>query len=309
MVVGLRNDGSASSVDVTQRLTINGIGDYSFTVPAPLLRVVDTADSQSQPGQRNTGIVWQGFSSGRRLLGARASLKPLAAERGLPLAVKVERRGDTTAVRLIDIARRRFDLTRGSAPVQALIPVVARLRGAFARGDRSALARTLQVQGSPRGAQSILVDAPLRVRGTVTPEGRARIPLDIVLGKDRPLVRTISVPGRRPPRLSLRAELLRPDELLPTPRELSEARDPLRLTQLALARVALSGQYDQYLASPDQLGPNRTTYFMHTVAERASMPRKPRPADGGDSDVLAVVLASVLGAVTLVGLVVLWAHS
>jgi hypothetical protein len=31
--------------------------------------------------------------------------------------------------------------------------------------------------------------------------------------------------------------------------------------------------------------------------------------DGGDSDVLAVVLASVLGAVALVGLAVLWAHS
>jgi hypothetical protein len=135
------------------------------------------------------------------------------------------------------------------------------------------------------------------------------MPVDVLLGKDRPLVRTISVPGRRPPRLSLRAELLRPDELFPTPRELSEARDPLRLTQLALARVALSGQYDQYLASPDQLGPNRATYLVRTVAERASKPTKPRPREGGDSDMVAVVLASALGAAALVGLAVLWAFS
>jgi hypothetical protein len=130
-------------------------------------------------------------------------------------------------VHLIDIARRRLDVPRGSAPVRALIPVVAKLRGAFARGDRNALARTLEVEGSPRGAESTVVDAPLRVRGTVTVEGRAPMPVDVLLGKDRLLVRTISVPGRRPPRLSLRAELLRPDELFPTPRELSEARDPL----------------------------------------------------------------------------------
>jgi hypothetical protein len=276
---------------------------------APLLEVVETADSQSQPGQRNTGIVWQGFSSGRRLLGARASLEPLAAERGLPLAVEFERRGDTTVLRLVDIPRRRVEVTGGSAPARTLIPVVTGLRGAFARGDRNALARTLQVEGSPRGAESIVVDAPLRVRGMVSAEGRAPMPIDVVLGKDRPLVRTISVPGPRPPKVSLRAELFRPEELLPTRRELSAARDPLRLIQVALARVALSGQYDQYLASPDQLGPNRTTYLMRTVAERASVPTKPRPSTGGDGDVLAVVLASVLGAAALVGLAVAWAHS
>lgn len=63
------------------------------------------------------------------------------------------------------------------------------------------------------------------------------------------------------------------------------------------------------LASPAQLGPNRTTYLMRTVAERASVPTKPRPATGGVGDVLAVVLASVLGAAALVGLAVAWAHS
>jgi hypothetical protein len=309
VVVGLRNDGSASSVAATQRIAINGIGDYAFTVPAPLLSVVATADSESEPGQRNTGIVWQGFSSGHRLLGARASLKTSAAERGLPLAVELERHGGTTVVRLVDVTRRRLEVTRGSVPAQALIRVVGRLRNALVRGDRNTLARTLQVEGSPVGAESIVVDAPLRVRGTVAAEGRPPVPIDVVLGNGRPLVKAISVPGRRPPKLSLRVELFRPEALLPTTRKLAAARDPLRLTQLALARVALSGQYDQYLASPDQLGPNRTTYLMRTVAKRVRVSPMPRPGDGSDSDVLAIVLASVVGGAALVGLAVLWAHS
>ncbi len=306
VVVGLRDDGSASRVEVVQRLLVDRVGDYAFTVPAPVLSVVATPDSQSQPGQRNTGIVWQGFSSGRRLLGARASLEPLAAGRGLPLAVELERRGDTTLVRLRDVARRRFQFMRGSASAPALVGVVERLRSALVRGDRNALAGTLQVQGSPGGTASVLVDAPLRVRGTVTAEGTAPTPIDTVLGGGRPSVRTISVRGRRP-KLSLRAELFRPEELLPKPRELAAARDPLRLAQLALARVALSGQYDQYLASPDHVGPNRTVYVMRTAAERrhASAPT----AEGDDDEVLPIVLASVLGAAALVGLAVLWAHS
>src|SRR5204863_851859 len=89
VVVGLRDDGSAGSVEATQRLTIPRTGDYSFVVPAPVLSVVAAPGSQSEPGQRNTGIVWQGFSSGGRVLGARARLEPLAAERGLPLEVKI----------------------------------------------------------------------------------------------------------------------------------------------------------------------------------------------------------------------------
>jgi hypothetical protein len=308
-VVGLRSDGSAASVDVAQRLAINRVGDYAFTVPAPVLQVVATADSQSRPGQRNTGIVWQGFSPGHRLLGARASLKARAAERGLPLAVGFERRGNTTVVRLTDVARRRYQVTRGSAPSSMLIPLVERLRRAFARGDRDALAQTLRVEGSAGSPESIVVHAPLRVRGTVVAEGRAPVPIDVVLGSGRPLARTISVPGRRPPKVSLEAELFRPEELLPTREELSAARDPLRLTQLALARVALSGQYDQYLASPDQLGPSRTTYLMRTVLEHTSALPTTRPADGADDDVLAIVLASVLGTAALAALAVAWAHS
>ena len=72
MVVGVREDGSAETVDVTQRLTLPKVGDYSFVIPAPVLSVVGAGGTQSEPGQRNTGIVWQGFSPGGRVLAARA---------------------------------------------------------------------------------------------------------------------------------------------------------------------------------------------------------------------------------------------
>jgi hypothetical protein len=39
------------------------------------------------------------------------------------------------------------------------------------------------------------------------------------------------------------------------------------------------------------------------------MSTKPRPAVGGDGDMVAVILASALGAAALVGLAVLWAYS
>jgi hypothetical protein len=304
VIVGLRSDGSASSVVVTQRLLISQVGDYSFTIPAPVLSVEPGPGTQSEPGQRNTGIVWQGFSSGKRVLAARASLDPLAAERGLPLSIQVERRGGATVVRVIDIARRRITVTRGSAPFARLRPLLHGLRVAVQAPDRTALTRTLQVDGVSRGAATIVVDAPIRVRGEITAAGR-RVPVSWMLGGGRPLVREVTIPGDVTPRLDLAADLLSSLELLPADDGLD-----LRRLQVALARVALSAQYDQYLASPDQLGQNESRYVFRTAAEAAATaPPQLRPASGGGGDVLAIVLASVLGGAALLGLVVLWAHS
>jgi hypothetical protein len=303
VVVGLRSDGSASSVVVTQRLLIDAVGDYSFTIPAPVLSVDPGPGTQSEPGQRNTGIVWQGFSSGQRLLVAQASLDPLPAERGLPLAIRLERRGDATVVRVIDIARRRVTITRGSASFAGLRALLHGVRVAVQAPDRTPLTRTLQVDGVSRGAETIVVDAPIRVRGSIAAGGR-RVPVSWTLGAGRPLVREVSVTGAAP-KLRLEAELLTPLELLPPDEKLT-----LRGLQVALARVALSAQYGQYLASPDQLGQSETSYVYRTVAEEPpSVPPELRPASGGGDDTLAIVLASVLGGVALVGLVVLWAHS
>ncbi len=307
VVVGLHGDGSAGTVDVTQRLTLAKVGDYSFVIPAPVLSVVGAEGTQSEPGQRNTGIVWQGFSPGRRVLAARASLEPLAAERGLPLRVKIERHRDSNMVQLTDIARRKVQVTRGSAPVGALQRLVRELDRAL-RGDRLLLSRTLQVNGSPDGAGSVVTDLPLRVRGTITPQGRAPMPVSFVLGNGQPLTRTLTVPGSGTPKISLEVEPLAPRRLLPSAAELAAAKDPLRLTQLSLARIGLANQYAQYLASPDQLGTNRTSYAYRSAVPRRERPRL-QPAEGGESDTVAIVIAVVLGAAALGGLAVLWAHS
>jgi hypothetical protein len=307
VVVGLRENGSAGTVDVTQRLTLPAVGDYSFVIPAPVLSVEGAEGTQSEPGQRNSGIVWQGFSPGRRVLAARASLEPPAAERGLPLAVKIARHGDTNTVRLDDIARRKVRVTRGSAPVAALRRLVREVDLAL-RGDRLLLSRTLQVNGSPDGAGSVVADLPLRVRGTITPPGKVPMPVSFVLGNGQPLTRTLTVPGSGTPKVSLQVESLAPRELLPSAAELAAAKDPLRLTELGLARVALANQYAQYLASPDQLGTNRTSYAFRSAAPRGEPPTL-QPAEGGESDTVAIVLAAVLGAAALGGLAVLWAHS
>jgi hypothetical protein len=298
VVVGVRSDGSASSVVVTQRLLITKAGDYSFTIPAPVLNVQAAAGTQSEPGQRNTGIVWQGFSSGRRVLAARASLEPSAAERGLPLAIRIERGSGQVRVRVINVARRKLTLPRGTVSVGELRTALRRAREALQSSDRAAALRTLQVEGSSSGVATMMLDAPVRVRGTIG--GRA---VSWTLGGGRPLARVVALPRSPAPKLSLQAAVLRPLELLSP-----GAAADLEHLIVALARVGLSKQYDQYLASPDQVGPSRATYVFESAAGEQTVPQL-HPAAGGGSDAVAIVLASVLGGAALAGLVVLWAHS
>ena len=111
------------------------------------------------------------------------------------------------------------------------------------------------------------------MHGTITPQGKVATPVSVVLGNGQPLTRTLTVPGGGRPKISLEVETLAPRELLPSAAELAAAKDPLRLTELALARIALANQYAQYLASPDQLGTNRTSYAYRP-------PRRARSARG-----------------------------
>ena len=74
-----------------------------------------------------------GFSPGKRLLGARITLRPTRAVTGLPLRVSVERRGGVTRVRLENRTARQFAVTRGTAPLPALQAVLARTRRELGR--------------------------------------------------------------------------------------------------------------------------------------------------------------------------------
>jgi hypothetical protein len=307
VAVALEDDGSTRSIVATQRLVISRLGDFSFLVPAPATSVVPAPGSQAEPGLRNVGIVWQGFSTGRRVLAATARLS-LDADRGLPLLVSVTRRRGGVAVRLIDIARRRTDLATGSPAPGALHAFLVRLRAAQRKADSPTTPDVYFVNGTTRGRTMALVSAPLRLRGTLGVPGRKPVRVDTVLGNGQPLERTFTLPGRVLPKIALRVDLLDPLEILPEPEELAAAGDALSTLQVALGSVALSWQYRHFLDSPDPGGPSSTTYFFRTAPQSSGAPAPTAERPGGGSDTLAIVLASTLGAAGLVALVVLWAH-
>ena len=305
--VGLADDGSPVRVAVTQRLVISQLGDYSFTIPAPATDVVAAPGSRSEPGLRELGIVWQGFSSGRRILAAKATLSPAATVPALPLRISIRRSGGRVRVRLTDVAVRTVLLATGTASRKAVGDFVVRLRAAQSRlRDQVSSSGLFAVTGTPTGQVESQVVAPLRVHGTITVRDRAPVEVSALLGEGHPLTRTISLPTGARPRIALRVELLDPLELLPRPDEVASAHDPLSTLQHALGNIALSWQYRHFLASPDPLGPSRIAYVYRTLAQAQASARPPRDSD---DDTLVIVLAAALGTALLAGAVVLWAHS
>jgi hypothetical protein len=305
IVVGLDASGSPVGVVVTQRLTIVRPGDFTFVVPAPATKVVAAAGSQAEPGLRDLGIVWQGFSSGRRVLAATATLTADAAA-ALPLRIAVARQAGVVRVRLADVALGRFTVVTGSAPVAAVRAYAARLRALEA--PDLVVTPQLVLQGRVTGQATLTFAAPIRVRGTISVPGRSPVAVSEVLGGGRPLTRTITLPGRAPPRISLRVEPLGPLEIIPPPDRLASTRDPLAALQRALGQVAMAWQYRHFLDSPDALGPSRATYLFRTAAARPIAAGRSAGASSGGNDAMTIVLVSVLGAAALVGGAVLWAH-
>ena len=64
VLVGIDPAGVPVSVTVVQRLTLRGLGDYTFAVPGPIIDVVAAPGSASEPGLRQGTILWSGFSPG-----------------------------------------------------------------------------------------------------------------------------------------------------------------------------------------------------------------------------------------------------
>jgi hypothetical protein len=89
IVVGVGPDGAPVSVQALDRLVLVGKGDYSFIVPGPLADVLPGAGTDSQPGFRADAIVWQGFSPGRRVLAAQATLRARDASPSLPVRLSL----------------------------------------------------------------------------------------------------------------------------------------------------------------------------------------------------------------------------
>jgi hypothetical protein len=302
--VGIGPDGAPAQVTVTQRIELDGTGDYSFVIPAPAARVVAGPGSESQPGLRDVGIVWQGFSDRHRVLSATAALLPSSAAKGLPLQVAFERQGDSTVVRLMDVARRRLAIATGRTKLRQLTTLLAKQRDYYAKSQLVG-GPGWYVQGHGGVQQKVDVTASLHVSGAITGDG-APVTVDEQLGGRRPVERSFTIPGSAAPKLRLRVELPEPIDILPTPRDLAHSPDPLHDLQLAVGSVAATAAYRRYLASPDPSGPADASY----VYRSASKPIvAAAPAKHGDSDVLTILLVIALGAAGLSGLAVLWARS
>jgi hypothetical protein len=293
--VGIGPDGAPAQVSVTQRIEITGTGDYSFVIGP---------GSQSQPGLRDVGIVWQGFSDRHRVLSATAALLPAGAAKGLPLQVAFERQGDSTVVRLTDVARRRLAIATGRTKLHQLTSLLAKQRDYYSKSQVVG-GPGWYVQGHGGMQRRVDVSATLHVTGAITGDG-APVAVDEQLGGRGPVQRSFTIPGAAAPKLRLRVELPEPLDILPTPGELARVPDPLREIQLAVGSVATTAAYRRYLGSPDPSGPAEASYVYRSVARPVAAAA---PAKHGGSDTLTILLVIVLGAAGLTGLAVLWARS
>lgn len=309
--VGVGQDGTPASVVVLQRMSIRGLGDFRFVVPAPATDVVPVAGSQSLPGLRLSGIVWQGFSPGKRFLAALVRLKPGAASVGLPLRITISRGHGLTRVRLENRTGKQFAVPMGSAPLPALQGALAQVRSGL--GRQFAAGRPLplsfeQVDGTPGEQRIVLIDAPLHVSGTVSIAGGRTARVDTTLGGDAPHARVVALRGERRVTIRLDASFARDRRtFLPTAAALASARDPLRVLQTGIGRAAVALQYQQYLASPKPADPSSTTYRYRT-ARIVAAPPSAREGEGGGTSTLLIALLVVGGLAALGGLTVLWAH-
>jgi hypothetical protein len=299
VTVDLDPTGRPAAVRAEQRLTISALGDYFFVVPAPLVSVAAAPGSAVPPGRRAQGIVWQGFSRGRRELAALVRLRTAAAAPVLPLRVRIVRGGvritNATAVPVLT-----YDAAVSRA---ALAPVVRRLRLAVERNELP-LPASIQVPATPRAVR-IRAEAVFAVRGTLS-FGRRRIRFAGRIGPGARRALAVETTMRARPKVELVAVPVLPRELVATTTGRLDGRRLLRLVYRAYLAVARGRQYTRFLANPDPNGPTSATFVYRSASEPSSRPLASR-VDSGTSTLLIVVLV-VTALAALSGLVVLWAH-
>jgi hypothetical protein len=291
VAVGLGPDGAPVRVVATQRLVLTGTGDYEFLVPAPATAAGPAPDSQSQPGLRNVGLVWQGFSDRRRILSAVVTLRPRPAATGLPLQVHA----GAGQVRLVDVAGRTIAASLGHVRFEQLARQLDVLAAALRRS--SVVVTPLTVAGTFSRSRNLPVVAPLRVTGTI-----GGTPVDVQLGAGKPLEHTIAATGS----VRLRVAPLPTQAIVPSAAQLRHARDPLVALQTALGSAAAASAYQRYLGLPDPVGTSTTTYVYRSAAAAAAGAARAGLSGGGP---LGLILGLALGAAALWGLAVLWARS
>jgi hypothetical protein len=300
VLVDVTPEGRVVRVRVRQRLTLSGVGDYFFQVPAPVTDVRALPESQGEPGLRRGAVLWQGFSPGERLLAAELELDPRLAARALPLALRRESRRlvlrNTTRVQGVGFA--------AAARRSALLPVIRRIRSEAASGDR--VDQPSVVVDGPTSGRSLPAEAPLAVRGTAG-GGRG---FRLLLGGPAPSTASVAIPAQG--RVAL---VVTPEPRLPELERIPEdatGEELLRLAQASLLRLARVHQFDTFVSptagegfTPEQAQAS-AVYRYRTVTAAAAPAAAGEEGEGSDA-VLVILLAggSVL---LLVGSLVTWSH-
>jgi hypothetical protein len=316
VLVGIDAAGKPVSVDVVQRLALNGFGDYTFSVPGPITKVTAAAGSASAPGLRRGAILWSGFSSGRKLLAARANLDLAVARAALPLRLTIARDGSTLTVRGDDVSQLSSALLTGPSSPAATAAALDETRRAALRGP-ALQDLYVDVPAIPRSKEAPIA-APLRVTGELRLASGRTIPLNYVLGDDGAsrsfVVRVRGVTGE--PKVRLVVRPVTPSRLLTPPagsktwvEALRLGRvDPARLLEIASrARLTIARaiDYQSFLINPDPRGTSRSVYLYATTAGIGPAAIVPPSGSGKGWISIAVGVVLVVGAG---GLVVLWAH-
>src|SRR4051794_8757972 len=192
VVVALGPSGAPAAVVDTQRLVIDGAGNYIIRELGPARAAVGLDDTVPPVLELGT-VVWQGFSPGHRELSARLTLDPGIEAARLPMKVGVRLRDATGRVRRLDAGSRApadgtvtvtlanqtaslRPVETGSADVVPLGATLDRLRRAAGHPRRAVppvagAGLPVALPGRPAGRRQINVVAPLRITGTLRVPG------------------------------------------------------------------------------------------------------------------------------------------
>ena len=287
--VSVGRDGAPFALHATQRLDVRVLGDYFFTIGAPLLDVVAEPGSESTPGLRATSILWAGFNPGHRLLAARATLDPAVAGSFLPLRIETA----PGRVTLIN----ETGVTAGAYTADALVPPLVRYLAQLRQ--QVALKQTPTSGGayvtSKPTAAGLRVAAPLRVTGTI---GTNKIEALLEDG-------SVTLQADGPVRLTVTPAV--PERLLNGPTAGISGRQLLERAERAALTLARVRQYQTFLGNPDPGGPSETTYVYRTASRPPPPPVAAIAAPKRDWATTLAVAAGLL--LATVGALVVWARS
>jgi hypothetical protein len=285
--VGLDSSGKPVRMTALDRVVVHGTGDYSFSIPAPASAVTAGPGSASQPGLRSGVVLWQGFSSRRRLLVARITLDSQRAGKALPVAVTIE----SGEVRLRNVTATTARVTTGPVSTTAVSAAMASARAAVRKGQLVS-APQIVFRGRTR-IRPIEIRTRLRVTGSYRFEDGRRQNVAAWLGAE-------------PLRLTGRGELRELDLRIVPEDPAAPLRQTGRMTLAArrLLESALADQYRSFLANPDPAGSAATSYRYRLAGAQATR----ETADSGGSHPWAAIIVAVAAVSAAAAGVVLWAH-